>query len=375
MHQRFRQAAGWAAAWTVVGAVVWLTVRGSEAEESPLAPIIARLGDEDYSIREAASRELLHFGEPALPALRAAAATNTDLETRLRARQLVSAILLSIRKSKSTGLVMAVVEGGTATIGSPEGEGGRRDDEAPHRVRITSTFLLGQYEVTQDEYEKVMGTNPSWFSAKGPGQEKIPGQAFGRLPVERVTWFDAVAFCNRLSELDGLKPYYLLEEVRREGESIKAARVTIAGGGGYRLPTEAEWEFACRAGTETPFHFGGGSNGEKANVKGQTYTGYGGRTVGPDLQRTSAVGSYEPNALGLYDMHGNVAEWCGDWYAKDYYAASPGDDPLGPAEGQQRVLRGGSWMLLENSSRSASRGFQTPDEAKEFAGFRVARTP
>jgi formylglycine-generating enzyme required for sulfatase activity len=163
MRQQLRKAAAWTAVWGLMGAAIWLLVRGSEAEDSPLAPVIARLGDEDYSIREAASGELMQLGESALPALRQAAAQSTDLETRLRARQLVSTILLSVCKSKSTGLSMVVVGAGSDSLGSPLGEGGRRDDEAPHGVRITATFLLGQYEVTQEEYEKVMQTNPSWF--------------------------------------------------------------------------------------------------------------------------------------------------------------------------------------------------------------------
>jgi sulfatase modifying factor 1 len=357
------------------GGFLWLNTLNTDAEENHHAPLIERLGHEDFAQREDASQQLEALGEVALPELRKAATDSRDLETRLRAKQLVVAILLALRTSKTTGMELALVESGTITMGSPDGEAGRKADESAHRLQITQSFLLGKYEVTQDEYQKVMLTNPSHFAPQGPGKDKIPDQLFGKLPVERVTWFDAIAFCNRLSELDGLKPYYIIADVRRDAATIKSATVTIGGGHGYRLPTEAEWEYACRAGTTTPFHFGGGSNGEKANVKGQTFTGYGGPVKGPDLQRTCSVGRYEPNHFGLYDMHGNVAEWCWDWYDKDYYAATPPADPPGPAGGTQKVLRGGSWLLNETSSRSAARGVQTPEEMKEFAGFRIARTP
>ncbi len=359
----------------VSGGIVWLSTSLTDAEESRFAPLIERLGHEEFAHREAATEELQTIGEPALSELRRAAAEHADLETRLRAKQLVVAILLALRTSKTTGMEMALVESGTMTMGSPEGEAGRNTDEPTHRVRITQSLLLGKHEVTQAEYEKVMGANPSYFGPKGPGKDKIPDQIFTSLPVERVSWFDAIAYCNRLSELDGLKPYYMLADVRRDGATIKSATVTIAGGHGYRLPTEAEWEYACRAGTSAMYHYGGGSNGELANVKGQTFTGYGGTTVGPDLQRTCAAGRYRPNSFGLFDMHGNVAEWCWDWYGKDYYKKSPADDPAGAVGGTQKVLRGGSWLLNETAARSAARGVQTPDEAKEFTGFRVARSP
>jgi formylglycine-generating enzyme required for sulfatase activity len=357
------------------GGIVWLTTSLTDAEESRFAPLIERLGHEEFAQREAATEELQTIGEPALPELRRTAAEHADLETRLRARQLVVAILLALRTSKTTGMEMALIESGAMTMGSPEGEAARNADEAAHRVRITQSFLLGKLEVTQAEYEKVMGTNPSFFGLAGPGKAQVPDREHASLPVERVTWFDAIAYCNRLSELDGLKPYYSLADVRRDGATIKSASVTIAGGHGYRLPTEAEWEYACRAGTSSMYHYGGGRNGELSNVKGQTFTGYGGTTRGPDLQRTCRVGRYPPNSFGLLDMHGNVAEWCWDWYDRDYYKKSPADDPFGPAGGTQKVLRGGSWLLNETAARSAARGVQTPDEVKEFAGFRVARSP
>jgi formylglycine-generating enzyme required for sulfatase activity len=359
----------------IAGLAVWLSTAGSQEVDSRFAPLIEQLGHEDFAQREAASEQLAALGDAALAALRQTAESHADLETRLRAQQLVTKILLAGRTSKSIGLEMSLVPAGTMMLGSPDGESGRKADEKLHRVQMTRSFLLGTYEVTQEEWARVMRTVPSWFGPEGPGKDKVPDGAFNRHPVERVTWYDAIEFCNKLSAMDGFQPYYKLADVVREGASIKAAKVTIAGGSGYRLPTEAEWEYACRSGTTTPFHFGAGSNGQKANVKGMTFTGYGGTVRGPDLQRTAPVGNYEPNPWGLCDMHGNVAEWCWDWYRGEYYGEGPERDPAGPETGHQRVARGGSWMLNETSSRSAARGLQTPDESKEHTGFRVARTP
>jgi formylglycine-generating enzyme required for sulfatase activity len=269
-----------------------------------------------------------------------------------------------------------LIKAGEFQMGSTEGEAHRKDDESQHRVRISRPFYLGAYEVTQEEYRHVMKTSPSWFAASGGGFDRVGGLETTRFPVERVSWFDAAMFCNELSRMDRFEPYYRLSDAQREGESIVSANVEVLRGHGYRLPTEAEWEYACRAGTLTPYHYGGEGNGSSSNVQGVTIMGgYGGVIKGPNLRRTATVGSYTANAWGLFDMHGNVGEWCGDWYDAVHYARSRHDDPVGPDEGQQRSLRGGSWLVTEGSCRSASRLGHAPSELKNYAGFRVARDP
>jgi len=221
----------------------------------------------------------------------------------------------------------------------------------PHRVRITKPFYLGVYEVAQAEYERVMGKNPSYFSATGDGKDEVSGMDASRFPVERVSWDDAVEFCRKLSELP---------------EEKTAGHV-------YRLPTEAEWEYACRAGTTTLFHFGSKLNGEEANCDGSLPLG---TTIkGPALDRPTTVGSYQPNAFGLYDMHGNVWEWCQDWYDEEYYKESPPNDPQGPTTGSIRVGRGGSWNFTTWHCRSALRGNYSPEDRYISLGFRVAADP
>jgi formylglycine-generating enzyme required for sulfatase activity len=349
-------------------------LQGEPPEAARIAALVKQLGDEDFDIREKAQRDLEKAGEAALPALRKAEAL-PDLEVRRRAVEVVRAIILAHRKSASTGLETALVDPGKFQMGSSPNESWRKPEEAAHPVRITRPFLLGVHEVTQGEYEKVMQRNPAWFAAKGGGGDKVAGQDTARFPVENVTWFDAVEFCNALSKLDGYAPYYKIANEKRENGSLRAAGVAVVRGTGYRLPTEAEWEYACRAGTTTPYHFNGSNTGHEANLRPGPATGYGGGPMWPAVGRTTKVRSFPPNGLGLYDMHGNAGEWCQDWYDRDYYANSPGDDPEGPATGTQRVLRGGSWVLSETGCRSASRLGLAPDSNNNYAGFRVARTP
>jgi sulfatase modifying factor 1 len=364
----------------IAGVVCLAAALGMQAdnqEQTPearhVAQLIQKLGDDHFSVREQATRELESLGEAAVAPLRRAAGSDENFEIRWRAQKILFA---PSRKSLSTGLALVIVRAGEFYMGSPEQEAGRRSDEARHKVRLSKPFYIGAYEVTQDEYRQVMVASPSWFASSGGGASRTEGKETKRFPIEHVTWFDALAFCNRLSQLDRFEPYYRLENVRREGDSISAAEVTVLGGIGYRLPTEAEWEFACRAGTETPFHFGAGSNGHGANLKGISREGgYGGVIKGPDLGRTTTVGCYAANEWGLFDMHGNVGEWCWDCFDGEYYLHSPRVDPAGPARGEQRGVRGGSWLVNEPSCRSASRLGVAPDTRKDYIGFRVARDP
>src|SRR5262245_27142029 len=212
----------------LVTAIVGEPVRG-DSEKDPdaarIAALIKQIGDDEFAKREAASLGLEAIGEKALPAVRAALASAEDLDFRRRARDIVRAIIQGARKSKSTGLETALAEEGEFQMGSPRAELSRRPDETQHKVRITRSFLIGVHEVTQEEHQRVMKTNPSWFSSTGNGKDKVTGRETVRFPVEKVTWFDAIEFCNQLGKLDGYSPYYKLADVKREGESIKSATV------------------------------------------------------------------------------------------------------------------------------------------------------
>ena len=282
--------------------------------------------------------------------------------------------------SKSTGLKLILIPEGTFTMGSPASEAERSGDEGPqHSVRISRPFYMGVYEVTQGEYESVMGTNPSRFSKSGTERSNVSGLDTSKFPVETVSWFDAVEFCNKLSAQDGLQSYYILSNVEREGGSIKSASVSVSraasapGLSGYRLPTEAEWEYACRGNTTRPFHFGSALNGDQANVEG-AYP-YGRTTKGKNLNRPTTVGSYVKNDFGLYDMHGNVWEWCFDVYDGSAYGKRSGTtpDPIVTHGSEDRVLRGGSWHDLAWSTRAAYRDRDAPVNRDFYSGFRVVR--
>ncbi|MBE6426941.1 MAG: hypothetical protein E7029_13350 [Planctomycetaceae bacterium] len=213
-------------------------------------------------------------------------------------------------------------------MGSPSSEPGRESNETQHRVTLTRGFWMLETEVTQAMWKSVMGTDPSYF--KG-----------AQNPVECVSWDDCQEFCRKLSSK-------LNEEVS--------------------LPTEAQWEYACRAGTTSAYSFGSSLNGREANCDGRYPCGT--STKGPYLGKTVPVKSYAPNAWGLYDMHGNVWEWCQDWYDSDYYAASPTSDPTGPSSGSSRFVRGGSWINLAQRCRSAYRNGYAPDVRNNGLGFR-----
>jgi formylglycine-generating enzyme required for sulfatase activity len=253
------------------------------------------------------------------------------------------ASLLARAVTNSVGMKLARVPAGRFLMGAAAGEQEARDDERPqHAVEITRPFYLGAYPVTQAQYEKVMGTNPSRFK---PGTDGLDTKDF---PVETVSWLAARDFCAKLSALPAEQA---------------AGRV-------YRLPTEAEWEYACRAGTTTPFHVGKALASTQANFDGASP--YGGAAKGPRLNRPAKVGSYRPNAWGLYDMHGNVWQWCEDRYDAGYYGRSPKQDPRGADVGTSHVMRGGSFLCPGDQCRAAYRISNPPGSTYADGGFRVA---
>ncbi|MBF0417171.1 MAG: formylglycine-generating enzyme family protein [Magnetococcales bacterium] len=234
-----------------------------------------------------------------------------------------------------SGMPFVHLPGGCFWMGSPEGEAGRDIDEGPRHEVCLGGFWMGRHEVTQGEWLQVMGSNPAHFALSE------------HHPVEQVNWWDVQNFIRKLNEM---------------------------GDGGFRLPTEAEWEYAARAGTNTPYAFGTQIDAEKwANFRDQSVL----HPEGVFRHSTTAVAQFPPNAWGLFDMHGNVSEWIADWYCAEFYAKlSP--KPKNPlcqdnASGM-RVLRGGSWYDKGINLRAADRGWSTPDNRHMSIGLRLART-
>jgi formylglycine-generating enzyme required for sulfatase activity len=263
---------------------------------------------------------------------------------------------------------MVPIPDGTFQMGSPLNETNRDSDETQHLVTLT-IFSMSKSLVTQGQYEAVMGNNPSNFKAP-----VAPETNTANRPVEYVTWYDAVEFCNKLSTQEGLTAVYTITGRTPEtGHPITGATVTANwSANGYRLPTEAEWEYACRAGTTTPFNTGNNITTNQANYNGD-YP-YNNNPKGENRERTTEVSSFAHNAWGLYDMHGNVFEWCWDWFSSNYYSSSPAQDPTGPVSGDSRVLRGGAWTHDGKYLRSAYRSLSYPYAWGYFIGFRIVRS-
>lgn len=247
----------------------------------------------------------------------------------------------TVQLSEEVALTLVHIPEGSFLMGSPEGEG--YSDEHPQHEVTLKPFWLGQFPVTQAQYEAVMGRNPATF------------RLGGNHPVETVTWHDAVAFCQRLSEQTQME---------------------------FRLPSEAEWEYACRAGTTTPFHTGPTITTDLANYRGtdrehgdQLISGsYGSGPKGMFREQTIRVGQFPPNAFGLYDMHGNVWEWCADHYYDSYRGTPTNNTPWLSNDNNslRRILRGGSWYVNPENCRSAFRHRESPDFQGYAISFRVS---
>ncbi len=243
-------------------------------------------------------------------------------------------------------------------MGSPTSEPGRLTNETQHEVTLTKAIYVSTYEVTQSEWQAVMGWNESYF----PGAAK---------PVETLSWYDAVSYCNQRSTLDGLAPAYTIAGATYDGNHITSAAVTWnQAAKGYRLLTEAEWEYACRATSTTAF-----CNGAITNIDCSPLDpnlDQVGWYCGNASSTTHDVGGKTANAWGLKDMHGNVWEWCWDWYGT--YPGGPLTDPTGPASGSYRVVRGGSWDYDAQFCRSALRNYNYPVYVRINFGLRLSRT-
>ena len=251
---------------------------------------------------------------------------------------------------------MVLVRGGSFEMGDLHGEGAG-NARPVHNVTISS-FFMARHDVTFDDFDV-------FCAATGSEMLSDMGWGRGRMPVINVTWFEAASYCNWLSTREGLNPCY----------AISGRDVTCDfGGSGYRLPTEAEWEYAAREGGRK-VRFGNGkeiADPAEINFNAQIPTPF--SVTGSYRARSTPVDNFEPNALGLFDMAGNVWQWCWDWYDAAYYARSAVADPRGPASGAERVLRGGAWHNPADKSRAMCRGYYDPSIRYADFGFRIVRS-
>ena len=276
----------------------------------------------------------------------AGAAPFAHVPVNQNAKAASAASLQADRYSNSIGMVFKRIPAGEFTMGVPD-----QDNRypyplpaVPHQVRLNRPYYLGIYEVTQGEYQRVMGENPSWHSPERFDSDRVPGIVTTTLPVEQVSWNDAVEFCRRLSD----RP-----QERAAGRS-------------YRLPTEAEWEYACRSGSSEPYPLN--ASWDNDNGSGEIA----GRDPHPvfSMIPPSPVGSFPPNAFGIHDMRGNVFEWCEDWFLREYYSESPTDNPTGPSGGYLKTIRGWDWTFIGTQCKDFLIT-SAPWQKNRYIGFRV----
>ncbi|WP_461257411.1 formylglycine-generating enzyme family protein, partial [Treponema sp. R80B11-R83G3] len=277
-------------------------------------------------------------------------------------------------KNKTPTVVeMVRITGGSFLMGKDLGNAATGDVTPVHKVTLTD-FYMGKYTVTQEQYQAMMGTNPSYFNGT-TGKEPAATEVQGKRPVEQVNWYNAIVFCNTLSMKEGLNPAYSIlgstdpsawgAVPTTNNDAIWDAVIIVSGANGYRLPTEAQWEYAAKGGNQ--------------NAQGWTgYTYSGSDTIG-DVAWISAnsgritheVGKKAPNALGLYDMSGNVWEWCWDWYGT--YENKVQSDPTGAVSGTDRISRSGGYGHSAETSRSVRRSSDYPSYTDINLGFRLVR--
>ncbi|MCL2444016.1 MAG: formylglycine-generating enzyme family protein [Treponema sp.] len=255
---------------------------------------------------------------------------------------ILSAAVFAQNLNPAPGFVR--INGGTFNMGSLESDDVNFDEIPQHRVTVSS-FQMSRYPVTRREYREVMGANAGFFEGDNS-------------PVEGVSWFDAIEYCNRRSQREGLTPAYTIS-----GSGNNITVTWNRNTNGYRLPTEAEWEYACRAGTTTAYNTGARITTNQANYEWEN-------------SRPTPVNRYPANRWGLYDIHGNVWEWCWDLWGE--YTSEPKTNPIGPAsnqgsDGDLRIIRGGGWDSSEMNIRSAIRGSAVPTSRDDNIGFRIVR--